>query len=194
MSEVYTFFMTTPTAEEALALWREYNDDDSLLRHAFAVEAAMRYWAGESGGDPDLWGITGFIHDIDYGRFPEAHCIKAKEILESAGWPEEIVRAAVSHGWGHCTDVEPRTSMEKHLYAVDELTGFIIACALVRPSRSLSDLEPRSVKKKWKDKGFAAGVDRVTIEKGAALLGVNLDELVAGTVEALRDAREKLGL
>jgi len=154
----------------------------------------MRYMARKIGQDEEKWGIVGLMHDLDYERFPEQHCKKAREILEERGWPEEYIRAVVSHGWGLCSDVEPQSNMEKTLYAVDELTGLITAAALVRPSKSVSDLEAKSVMKKWKDKSFAAGVNRSVIEKGAAMLGVELRELVSDTIMGMREVADKIGL
>lgn len=185
---------TQPTRDQALVLLQEYNQNPSLINHALAVEAAMRHMARKQGADEDQWGIVGLIHDLDYERYPDSHCQKIKEILEERNWPAEYVRAALSHGWGICTDVEPRSDMEKTLYAVDELTGFIVACALVRPSRSVADLNTRSVRKKWKQASFAAGVDRQVIERGAAMLQVELDDLIADVIAALQDVREDIGL
>jgi len=183
-----------PTRNDAERLWRAHNDDEALWRHALSVEAAMRHFARKAGGDPEEWGVVGLIHDIDYGRYPSEHCVRGRAIMEEAGWPESYIRAMQSHGWGICVDVEPLSSLEKTLYAVDELTGFIAACALVRPSRSLLDLEAKSVKKKWKTAAFAAGVDREVIEKGAALLGMELDALIAETILALRPVAAEIGL
>jgi predicted hydrolase (HD superfamily) len=179
-----------PTRDEALALLREYNSNASLIKHALAVEAAMRFLARKAGEDADKWGLVGLIHDLDYERFPAQHCQKTREILEQKGWPDEYVRAAVSHGWGVCSDVEPQSRLEKTLFAVDELTGLVTACALVRPSKSVRDLETKSVLKKWKQKGFAAGVNREVIEKGARALGVPLEELVADVIQGLREGTE----
>lgn len=183
-----------PSRSDAETLWRLHNDDEALWRHALAVEAAMRYFAVESGEDPQEWGLVALVHDLDYGRYPAEHCVKVRSILAEAGWPEKLIRAVESHGWGLCSDVEPLSAMEKTLYAVDELTGFIAACALVRPSKSILDLETKSVKKKWKTAAFAAGVNRGVIEKGAALLGVELDDLIERTIAALRPAAASLGL
>jgi putative nucleotidyltransferase with HDIG domain len=183
-----------PDYAETLNLLKEYNRSESLLKHAFAVEGAMRYLARGLGGDEEKWAVIGLIHDLDYEQFPEQHCRKTKEILESRGWPEEYVRAVMAHGWGLCTDVEPVTTLEKAIYAVDELTGLVAAAALVRPSRSVCDLEARSVMKKWKDKTFAAGVNRALIEKGAALLGLELNELITRTILGMREVHEKIGL
>jgi predicted hydrolase (HD superfamily) len=154
----------------------------------------MRYYANIKDADPDEWGKIGLIHDLDYEQFPDAHCHKAKEILTAEGWPEEAVRAVMAHGWGEVTDVEPETELEKTLFAVDELTGFISACALVRPSRSVDDLEVKSIKKKWKSPAFAAGVDRGLVEKGAAMMGLSIEELMEGVLKALQENSEDLGL
>ncbi|QQO08972.1 HD domain-containing protein [Breznakiella homolactica] len=183
-----------PTRTEAEQLWRQYNSDEALWRHALSVEAAMRHFAEKNGEDADVWGIVGLVHDIDYEQFPQEHCVKARPILEDAGWPEEYIRAVVSHGWGLVTDVEPLTAMEKTLYAVDELTGFISACALVRPSKSVMDLEVKSVKKKWKTPAFAAGVSREVIENGADRLGLSLDDLIGETILAMRKIAPAIGL
>jgi len=135
------------------------------------------------------------VHDLDYERFPEQHCKKSREILEERGWPEEyILRAIVSHGWGICSDDEPQTEMEKTLYAVDELTGLITAVAIIRPSKSVTDLEVKSVMKKWKDKSFAAGVNRSVIEKGTVMLGVDLRALITDVIMGMREVAERIGL
>jgi putative nucleotidyltransferase with HDIG domain len=183
-----------PTYDEALSLFMEFNQSESLLKHAYCVEGVMRYMARKAGEDEKKWGIVGLMHDLDYERFPEQHCIKAQEILEERGWPDEYIRAIVSHGWGICNDVEPQSKMEKTLYAVDELTGLITAVALVRPSKSVTDLEARSVMKKWRDKAFAAGVNRAVIEKGTAMLGVELTELVTDVIMGMRQVADRIGL
>ncbi|MBW2354044.1 MAG: HD domain-containing protein [Deltaproteobacteria bacterium] len=183
-----------PTREEAYALLTKYNSSESLIKHALAVEGVMRYCARKRGEDEDKWGIIGLVHDLDYEQFPEEHCRMSRKILEENGWPEEYIRAVVSHGWGICSDVEPRTELEKVLYAVDELTGLVVTTALVRPSRSVMDLKAKSVKKKWKDKRFAAGVDRSIIEKGANMLGVELPDLITDTIMGMRDVAEEIGL
>jgi putative nucleotidyltransferase with HDIG domain len=184
----------TPTYDEALSLLKEFNKSESLLKHAYSVEGVMRYMARKTGEDEDKWGIIGLMHDLDYERFPEQHCKKSREILEERGWPEEYIRAVVSHGWGICSNVEPQTEMEKTLYAVDELTGLITAVAIIRPSKSVADLEAKSVMKKWKDKSFAAGVDRSLIEKGTAMLGVELRDLVSDVIMGMREVAERIGL
>ncbi len=183
-----------PTRDEALALLKEFNQSESLLRHAYAVEGVMRYLARKMGGNEEEWGIIGLVHDLDYERFPEQHCGKSQEIMAQRGWPEEYIRAVASHGWGICSDVEPQNNPEKALYAIDELTGFISAVAIVRPSKSVSDLEAKSVIKKWKDKAFAAGVDRSVIEKGAAMLGVELRDLITDVIMGMREVAPKIGL
>ena len=183
-----------PTYDEALTLLLEFNQNDSLLKHAYSVEAAMRYIAATLGEDAEKWGIIGMVHDLDYEKFPDQHCHKTKEILEQRGWPEEYIRAVISHGWGMCNDVEPQSKLEKVLYTIDELTGLIKAVALMRPSRSVADLEAKSVLKKWKDKGFAAGVNREVIEKGAAMLGMDLSELITLTIAGMRQTPGKIGL
>jgi putative nucleotidyltransferase with HDIG domain len=185
---------TVPTRQEAFALLTEHNKNPGLIKHALAVEAVMRYCARKRGQDPDKWGVIGLVHDLDYEQYPQQHCRKMREILEQRGWPQEYIRAAVSHGWGICSDAEPQSQMEKVLYAVDELTGLVVATALVRPSRSVMDLTAKSVKKKWKDKAFAAGVNRQLIEKGAAMLGVELTELIEDVIMGMREIAEQLGL
>jgi len=183
-----------PTYDEALSLLKEFNKSESLLKHAYSVEGVMRYMARKMGEDEEKWGIIGLMHDLDYERFPEQHCRKSREILEERGWPEEYIRAVVSHGWGICSNVEPQTEMEKVLYAIDELAGLITAVAIIRPSKSVADLEPKSVMKKWKDKSFAAGVNRSVIEKGTATLGVDVRDLVTDVIAGMREVAERIGL
>jgi predicted hydrolase (HD superfamily) len=183
-----------PTREEALAILQEYNKSDSLLKHAFAVEGVMRSVARKRGEDEDKWGIIGLIHDLDYEKYPDQHCTKTREILQEHNWPGEYIRAAVSHGWGLCSDVEPQSVLEKTLYAIDELTGLVTASVLVRPSKSVMDLTVKSVKKKWKSPAFAAGVDRSIIEKGAKMLGVEVGELIEDTIKGMQEVAEAIGL
>jgi putative nucleotidyltransferase with HDIG domain len=183
-----------PTREEAWSLLCEFNESSSLRMHALAVEGVMRHLARKRGGDEELWGIVGILHDLDYEKYPEEHCRKAETILRDRGWPEEIIRAVLSHGWGICTPVEPGSEMEKCLYAVDELTGLVTATALVRPSRSVLDMKAKSVKKKWKDARFAAGVDRSLIERGAERLGMPLEELITETIAGMREVAAAIGL
>jgi putative nucleotidyltransferase with HDIG domain len=184
----------TPTREDALQLLKEYNQNESLIKHALAVEGVMRHFARKRGEDEEKWGIVGIVHDLDYEKFPEQHCRKSEEILRERKWPEEYIRAVVSHGWGICSEVKPESDMEKVLFAVDELTGLVTTSALVRPSKSVLDMEASSVKKKWKDKRFAAGVDRSIIEKGAAMLGMDLPALITETILGMREVAEDIGL
>jgi predicted hydrolase (HD superfamily) len=183
-----------PSREEAFELLKEYTKTEGLIKHALAVEGVMRYFASKFGEDPEKWGIIGLIHDLDYEKWPDEHCKKTKEILENKNWPGDYIRAVISHGYGICTDVEPVHKMEKILYATDELTGLINASALVRPSKSIMDMKPKSVKKKWKDKSFAAGVDRSIIENGAKMLEMDLNELIAETIEAMKTVADDIGL
>jgi predicted hydrolase (HD superfamily) len=183
-----------PTRPQAYSLLTQYNQNEGLIKHALAVEGVMRYAARKRGEDEDKWGIIGLIHDLDYEQFPDEHCRKTEEILKENLWPQEYIRAAISHGWGICSDVEPRSELEKVLYAVDELTGLVATTALVRPSKSVMDLKAKSVKKKWKDKRFAAGVDRSIIEKGCNMLGMELTELITDTIMGMRQVAAEIGL
>ncbi len=183
-----------PDREEAFALLKEYNSSESLINHALAVEGVMRYCAKKHGEDEDMWGVIGLIHDLDYERYPDQHCTKTKEILEENGWSDDYVRAVISHGFGICSDVEPQTKLEKTLFAIDELTGLVTACALVRPSKSVMDMKPKSVRKKWKVKQFAAGADRTIIEKGAKMLQVETGELIEDTIMGMREVSKDIGL
>ena len=183
-----------PTREEALSLLKQYNKNESLIKHAMAVEGVMRYIARKRGEDEEKWGVIGLIHDLDYEQFPDQHCQKTEEILKENDWPEEYIRAVVSHGWGICSDVKPESEMEKVLYAIDELTGLVVTSALVRPSKSVMDMKAKSVKKKWKQKQFAAGVDRSIIEKGAEMLGVELSEIITDTIMGMREVAEEIGV
>jgi len=183
-----------PTRLEALELLHQYNETESLRKHAYAVEGVMRYIARKRGEDQEEWGIIGLIHDLDYEQFPDQHCKKTGDLLREKGWPEEYIRAAVSHGWGICSEVIPETTLEKYLYAIDELTGLVVTTALIRPSKSVMDVQVKSVKNKWKDKRFAAGVDRSIIEKGSGMLGVGLDELIDDTIKGMQEVAESIGL
>jgi len=183
-----------PGREEAISLLKEYNKSEGLIKHALAVEGVMRYCALKRGHDEEEWGVIGLIHDLDYEQFPEQHCRKSAEILATHNWPAEYIRAVVSHGWDICTDVEPQSELEKVLYAVDELVGLVAATALVRPSKSVLDMKVKSVKKKWKDKAFAAGVNRAVIEKGAEMLGIELNELIDDVIMGMREVAEEIGL
>ena len=184
----------TPTREDALALLKTYNKSESLIKHAYAVEGVMRYMARKYGEDEDVWGVVGLIHDLDYEQFPDQHCKKTEEILRENNWPDDLVRAVVSHGWGICSDVKPETNMEKVLFAIDELTGLVATSALVRPSKSVMDMKAKSVKKKWKDKRFAAKVDRSIIQRGVDMLDVELGELITDTIMGMRDVAADIGL
>ncbi len=184
----------TPTRDEAFQLLKEYNKSESLIKHGLAVEAVMRYFARKRNGDEEQWGIIGLIHDLDYEKYPEQHCTQTETILKEHDWPGDYIRAVVSHGWGICSDVKPESEMEKVLYAIDELTGLVTTTALVRPSKSVLDMKPKSVKKKWKDKRFAAGVDRSIIEKGAAMLDIPLSDLILDTIMGMREVAEEIGL
>ncbi len=183
-----------PTRKQALDLFRKYNKSESLLKHAYAVEGVMKFMARKSGEDENKWGIIGLVHDLDYEMYPEQHCQMTEKILRENSWPEEYIRAVLSHGWGLASDVQPLSKLEKTIYAIDELTGLVATSALVRPSKSVLDMEARSVRKKWNDKRFAAGVDRSVIEKGAELLGVGLDELITDCIMGMREVAEEIGL
>ena len=179
---------------QAWEILTQYNESETLLKHAMAVEGCMRHFAELNGEDEELWGVVGLLHDVDYEKYPEQHCKKAQEILNEKGVDPVIVRAVMSHGWGICCDVEPETVMEKTLFAIDELTGLINAAAIMRPSKSVMDLELKSVKKKYKDKRFAAGVDRGIVEKGAQMLDKTVDELIEQCILGMRKCADKIGL
>ena len=183
-----------PTRQEALELLHQYNEGDSLRKHAYSVEAVMRYIGRKRGEDEEKWGIIGLIHDLDYEKYPDQHCKMTGQFMREHGWPEEYIRAAVSHGWGICSDIEPQTDLEKYLYAIDELTGLVVTTALIRPSKSVLDVQVKSIKNKWKDKRFAAGVNRSIIEKGAEMLHVPLDELIDDTIKGMQEVAEVIGL
>lgn len=180
--------------EEAWALFTEYNESESLRNHGLAVEGVMRYFARKYGEDEDFWGIVGLLHDLDYEKYPEEHCKKTREIMEERNIDDAYIHAIECHGYGLCTDVEPKERMEIVLYTIDELTGLITAAALMRPSKSVMDLELKSVKKKFKDKRFAAGVNRDVITKGAEQWGVPLDEVISETILGMREVAESIGL
>ena len=173
---------------EAWALLTKYNKDHFHLQHALTVEAVMRWYANElgHGDEADFWAIVGLLHDIDFELYPEQHCIKAPELLRQGGVSEEMIHAIVSHGYGLCVDVKPELEMEKVLFAADELTGLIGAAARMRPSKGVSDMELSSLKKKFKDKKFAAGCSRDVIRNGAEMLGWELDTLLERTIQAMR--------
>lgn len=179
---------TDMTREEAWDLLTEFNKEEFHLEHAVIVENTMRYFARELGygEEEEFWGIVGLLHDLDFEQFPEAHCIKSQGIMRERGVDERIIHATASHGYAITVDILPEHLMEKVLYAVDELTGLIGAVVIMRPSKSVQDLEVKSVKKKYKSKNFAAGCSREVIQRGADMLGWTLDELIAKTIQALR--------
>jgi len=180
--------------EKAWQLLLKYNHDPFHIQHALTVEGVMRWYAEELGygKDVEYWGIVGLLHDIDFERYPDAHCLKAPELLREGGFGEDIVHAVCSHGYGLTVDVEPEHEMEKVLYAADELTGLVWAAAILRPSKSVQDMELKSVKKKFKSANFAAGCSREVIEKGAAMLGWDLDKLIEKTILAMRSCESKV--
>jgi putative nucleotidyltransferase with HDIG domain len=184
-----------PNREEAYELLTRYTKSENLINHALAVEVVMAHFAEKF--DPEnkeKWQVIGLVHDLDYEMYPDEHCLKVREILEEENWPEDYIRAIQSHGWKLCCDVEPVEKMEKVLYTVDELTGLVVAAVLMRPSKSVLDLNVKSLKKKWKQKSFAAGVNREVVEEGARMLGMELDEVFAETIKAMQGAAEELGL
>ncbi len=183
-----------PARDDALTLLKAYNDNPALIQHGLQVEACMRHFARKAGENEEPWGIAGLLHDLDYERYPEAHCHKAAEILHEHGYDATIIRAVMSHGWGIVTDVEPLSLMEKTLYAVDELSGLVNACVLVRPSRNIMDLSVKSVKKKFKQKSFAAGVNREIVSRGAEMLGMELGELIEEVITGMRADAEAIGV
>ncbi len=182
------------TRQEALALLQKYNKEPFHIQHALTVEGVMRYFAGETGNgeEEEYWGIVGLLHDIDFELYPEQHCVKAPELLREAGVSEEMIYSVFSHGYGICSELEPRHQMEKILFACDELTGLIGAAARMRPSKSVMDMELSSLRKKYKDKRFAAGCSRDVINTGAEMLGWNLDELLEKTILAMRSCEESI--
>lgn len=180
--------MTVLTRDQAWELLTKYNKDPFHLRHALTVEGMMRYFARELGyGEQEaFWANVGLLHDLDFELYPEQHCIKGQELMREAGLDEDIIHATASHGYGIAVDIKPEHEMEKILYACDELTGLIGACALMRPSKSVQDMELKSVKKKYKALNFAAGCSRPVIERGAEMLGWSLDDLITRTILAMR--------
>ena len=182
------------TREQAYDLLKEYNKDPFHLQHALTVEAVMKWYAKELGYGEEVqyWGIVGLLHDIDFEQYPDQHCIKAPELLREGGVSEDIIHAVISHGYGITVDVAPEREMEKVLFAADELTGLIWAAALMRPSKSTKDMELKSLKKKYKSKGFAAGCSRDVIERGALQLGWDLDKLLTMTLEAMKATEDEI--
>lgn len=181
---------TAITRSQALALLQKYNQEPFHILHGLTVEGVMRYFAQETGEDPDFWGIVGLLHDVDFERWPEKHCLEAPRLLAEINAEPEMVHAICSHGCGICCDVEPTEQMEKILFATDELTGLIGAAAKMRPSKSVCDMEVSSLKKKFKDKKFAAGCSRDVIRQGAERLGWTIEELMEKTILAMRSCEE----
>lgn len=183
-----------PTRQQTFQLLQKYNQTPSLIKHALAVEATMQHFALYFNEDEEKWGIIGLIHDLDYEKYPDQHCTMTKQILEENNWPKEYIRAVLSHGWEICTDIKPETKLEKTLYTIDELTGLVTTSALVRPSKSILDMKAKSVKKKWKDKRFAAKIDRSIIERGAEMLEMDLGEIITLTIEGMAKIADQLEL
>jgi len=182
------------TDAQAEELLDRYNDTDSLRKHGRAVAGMMRHFATLYKEDPAYWGQVGLLHDIDYEKWPDEHCKKAPELLREAGYDDAFIHAVVSHGWPHCSDQKPELKMEQVLFACDELTGLITAAVLMRPDHSVLAIETKSVKKKFKSKSFAAGVDRDIITQGAEMLGVDVDYLITETIAGMRDVAGQIGL
>ena len=182
------------TRDDAYKLLLEYNESEALINHGLAVEATMRHFARKLGEDVEYWGHVGLLHDLDYEKYPDEHCKKVVEILEASGYDEKFIHAVVSHGYGLCADVEPEHIMEKVLYTIDELTGLINAAALMRPSKSVMDMEYKSLLKKYKTKSFAAGVNREVIENGLGILGWELQYAAEETIQAMRAVHKEIGL
>ncbi len=182
------------TREDALDLLKKYNQEPFHLQHAFTVEGVMSWYARELGYEEDetYWALTGLLHDIDFEKYPEEHCKKAPELLREGGVDEDMIYSICCHGYGICSDLKPEKEMEKVLFAADELTGLIWSAALMRPSKSVMDMEVKSLKKKFKDKRFAAGCSRDVIRQGAEMLGWELDELFEKTILAMRDCEEQV--
>ena len=183
-----------PTREQAEALLGEYTKTEALLKHARAVEGVMRHYAALRGEDVEYWGMVGLLHDLDYEMYPDEHCHKVREILTERGVDESVIHAICSHGFGLCCDVEPERYMEKVLYTIDELTGLINACAIMRPSHSVMDMELKSVKKKYKQSSFAAGVNRAVIEDGCRRMEAPLDEVISETLAGMREVADAISL
>ncbi len=176
--------------DKAWKLLRKYNNDEFHLRHALTVEGVMKWYANELGYDPEYWGTVGLLHDIDFEQYPEEHCIKAPDLLREGGFGDDIIHAVCSHGYELTVDIKPEHEMEKVLYATDELTGLVWAAAEMRPSKSVQDMELKSLKKKYKSKNFAAGCSRAVIERGAELLGWDLNDLLQKTILAMRSCED----
>lgn len=185
-------FETKIDREEAIKLLKKYNKEEFHIRHALTVEQIMKYFAKKYNENEEFWGLAGLLHDIDYEKYPEEHCKKAPELLKEINANDELIHAICSHGYGICSDIEPEHQMEKILFAIDELSGLIWAAAKMRPSQSTKDMELKSLKKKYKDKKFAAGCSREIIDKGANTLGWELDELLQNTLEAMQEMEDEI--
>lgn len=180
--------------ENAYQLLKKYNNSESLVNHGLAVSGIMAHFAELEKEDPGYWSIVGLLHDLDYEKFPDQHCVKVVEILKENGYDHSFIQSVVSHGYGICSNVKPTHQMEKILYGIDELAGLITACAYMRPSKSVNDLELKSVKKKFKSQNFAAGVNREIIKKGAELSGYSLDQLIQESILGMRKVADDIGL
>ena len=184
-----------PDREQALSLLKTYNQTEALIAHALAVEGVMRHFAGYfAPEEADTWGIIGLLHDLDYEQYPDEHCHKTEAILKEKDVEPSWIRAIISHGYGICTDVRPESDMEKVLYTIDELTGLVHAAALMRPSRSVMDMNLKSLKKKFKTPSFAAGVNRDVIRQGSEMLGWELDRVMEETIQGMRKVASEIGL
>ena len=183
-----------PNMTQAMEILQEYNQNPALITHAKTVSGVMRHFAGRFGGDPEIWAAAGLLHDVDYEKWPEEHCVKALELFRNHGVDDDFARQLAAHGWDICIDIAPETDMAKVLYTIDELTGLITAAAIMRPSKSVMDLELKSVKKKYKTKSFAAGVDRAIIEKGCDMIGMTLDEVITECIMGMRECADEIGL
>ena len=183
-----------PNRQQAYDILTKYTHSPDLVKHALCVEGTMRHFARLAGADEELWGVVGLLHDVDYDQYPEEHCKKAVELLKAEGVDDSVIHSVCSHGYGLCCDVAPESEMEKTLYTVDELTGIINAAALVRPSKSVMDMELKSLKKKFKDKKFVAGCNRDVIRGGCELLGKELDWVMAEALEGMKEVADQVGL
>lgn len=185
---------TDITRDEAFELLKKYNKEAFHIRHAITLEKVLMWYANKLGyeSEKEYWGIVGLLHDIDFELYPDEHCKKAVDLLKEGGVNESVIRSVCSHGYGICSDIKPEHEMEKVLFAVDELTGLINAAALMRPSKSTKDMELKSLKKKFKSKGFAAGCDRDIIKRGAEMLGMELNDLLKDTLEAMKDCEDEI--
>lgn len=183
-----------PTREDAYSLLLKYTKTDHLIKHALAVEAVMGHFANIYGEDVEKWKVIGLIHDLDFDLYPDQHCEMTEKILEEENWPKDYIRAVLSHGYGLRNEIKPIENVEKVIYTIDELTGLVSATALMRPSKSILDLEAKSVKKKWNQKSFAAGVDRDVIQNGVDMLGMELNDVIAETIKGMQTVAEELGL